>query len=345
MTVDISLTLGGTRLSSPLILGSFDSMVDAKVWSRCFEVCGDSLGAVVTKSTTIEARSGYPEPKVAKFGDGLLVASGNCNPGIEKMTHELRQFRNESRDPVVFGSIVSDPDHPQRNLVDEYCFLAAEYAKAGVDGLELNLSCPHLDPRDKEHTIVPAQDKEMVYRLIGDIKSSLSEKGYEKCLVIPKLTGWNCNPAEVALSAELAGADAVTVSNLFPGTGYYTGAGDIGADCTDIYEIGDYLVANGKGAYSGKAMHSPTLLMIESIRKYVQIPILGTGGCASDLDSLVQTFMAGALAVESVTPFYFRSLNEMNALSRARELMDQLKGYLEDHGMENPNDLYQTRIK
>ena len=92
-------------------------------------------------------------------------------------------------------------------------------------------------------------------------------------------------------------------------------------------------------------MHAPTLLMIESIRKYVQIPILGTGGCASDLDSLVQTFMAGAVAVESVTPFYFRTPNEMSVLSRAKELIDQLKQYLGDHGMESPNDLYQTRIK
>jgi len=336
MAVDICSTIGGVKLNSPLILGSFDSIISADVLSRCFDICGDSLGAVVTKSTTINPRQGYPEPKVSRFGDGLLVASGNCNPGIEVMASEVKQFKIQFSDRVVFGSIVSDPDHPQTDLVEEYCFLAMEYAKAGVDGLELNLSCPHLDPREKEQTIVPAQDETLVGQLISEVKSSLSRAGYDSCLVIPKLTGWNCNPTEVALSAEQAGADAVSLSNLFPGTGYHTGVGD-------DHEIGDYLVAHGKGGYSGKAMHSAVLLMIETLRKHIGIPVIGTGGCATDLDSLVQTFMAGAVAVESVTPFYFRALNEMEALLGINELMKQLKGSLEHHGLENLDGLYQLR--
>ncbi len=345
MAIDIKPTIGGVRLSSPLILGSFDSIIDAEVLSHCFEVCGDSLGAVVTKSTTIDPRSGYPEPKVSRFGDGFLVASGNSNPGIHKMASEVRKFRDRYCDPVVFGSIVSDPAHAQRDLAEEYCFLALEYAKAGVDGVELNLSCPHLDPHDREHTIVPAQDAELVHQLISQVKSALSEAGHENCLVIPKLTGWNCNPAEVALSAERAGADAVTLSNLFPGTGYYTGIGVSSAGAPDTQEIGDYLVAHGKGGYSGKAMHSAVLLMIESLRKYVRIPVIGTGGCATNLDSLVQTFMAGAIAVESVTPFYFRKPGEMDALLNVNELVMQLQGFLEDHGLETLDDLYQLRIR
>lgn len=148
MAVDLRLTLGRVKLSSPLMLGSFDSLVDSEVLRQCFELCGNFLGAVVTKSTTIEPRSGYPEPKVSRFGHGLLVASGNCNPGIGRMAAEVRRFRDRNGNAVVLGSIVSDPDHPQSDLAEEYCLLATEYAKAGVDGLELNLSCPHLDPEE-----------------------------------------------------------------------------------------------------------------------------------------------------------------------------------------------------
>jgi len=335
--------IGKVALSSPLILGSFDPLVEAGVIEKCFDLCGDSLGAVVTKSTTIQPRQGYPEPKVARFGDGLLVASGNPNPGIGRMASEVRTCKSRNGDAIIFGSIVSDPDHPRESLAHEYSHLATEYARAGVDGLELNLSCPHLDPDEKEHTIVPAQDAELVASLIGAVKSSLRNEGLESCLVIPKLTGWNCNPAETARAAEQAGADAVTVSNLFPGTGYYTGVGENGAGAADRYEPGDYLVAHGKGGYSGKAMHAAVLLLIENLRKHIEIPIIGSGGCAADLDSLLQTFMAGATAIETVTPFYFRDAGEMDVLLGVNELIDDLKAYLGSHHMIQPAELYRMR--
>jgi len=341
MAVDISSTIGRVKLSSPIILGSFDPMVDARVLSQCYRLCGDSLGAVVTKSTTIEPRFGYPEPRVSAFGDGLLIASGNPNPGIRKMSEEIRTFKQHSGQALVFGSIVSDPDIPHRDLGDEYCFLAMEYAKAGADGVELNLSCPHLNPDDRELTIVPAQDEKTVHRLISVVKTSLAEAGYQNCLVIPKLTGWNCNPSKIAIAAEQAGADAVTISNLFPGTGYYTGLRD--SKPGESRQMGSYLVAHQKGGYSGKAMHAAVLLMIETLRKHISIPVIATGGCASDLDSLVQTFMAGAIAVEAVTPFYFRGLNGMDSLLKVNELVGQLECYLDKHGMESPEALYRLR--
>jgi len=343
MTVDISLTIGRTRLVSPLILGSFDPMVDSAVLGRCFELCGDSLGAVVTKSTTLNPRAGYPEPRVARFGDGLLVASGNPNPGIAAMASEVRQFRRIAGDAVIFGSIVNDPDHPGEDLAEEFGLLAVAYAAAGVDGLELNLSCPHLDPNEREHTIVPAQDPNTVSRLVQEVKSALARAGHQDCLVIPKLTGWNCNPSEVARAAERAGADAVTLSNLFPGTGYYTGVATSGEAGTSPYRLGDCLLAHGKGGYSGKAMHSAVLLMIENLRKHITIPVIGTGGCAADLDSLLQTFMAGASAVETVTPFYFSDESEMDVLMGVNDLLGQFRNFLGNHGMEHPGELYQLR--
>lgn len=334
--VELSTTIGRVTLSSPLILGSFDALVSADILRRCFEICGDSLGAVVTKSTTIEAREGYPEPKVARSGDGLLVASGNTNPGIRAMASEVASFKENHRDRVVFGSIVNDPDNPGADLADEYCHLALEYAKAGVDGIELNLSCPHLDPAEKELTVVPAQDRRVVGKLVGTVKSCLAGSGYRDCLVIPKLTGWHCNPSETALAAEQAGADAVTISNLFPGTGYHSGV-------DDNSPMGEYLVSNGKGGYSGRAMHPSVLLMIETLRRHLSVPVIGTGGCASDLDSLVQTFMAGAVAVESVTPFYFRNSAELKNLESLKERVTRLGGFMAARGLRNTTDLYRIR--
>jgi dihydroorotate dehydrogenase len=319
-------------------------MIGEEVWRRCFELCGDYLGAVVTKSTTINPRLGYPKPRVSRFGDGLLVASGNPNPGIAKMSAEVRLLKAQPGRRVVFGSIVSDPDCPTGDLADEYCTLTEEYAKAGVDGLELNLSCPHLDPKEKEQTIVPAQNSSQVSHLIKSVKAHLLKSGHEHCLVIPKLTGWNCNLLEVANAAEKAGADAVTVSNLFPGTGYYTGLATQYEKGSTDGQLGNYLIAHGKAGYSGKAMQAPVLLMIETLRKHIGIPVIGTGGCATDLDSLVQSFMAGAAVVETVTPFYFSTPGEMGVLLKLKELVNQFVEFLESRGLGCTDDLYQIRV-
>lgn len=341
MAADLEVTLGRINLTSPLILGSFDALVDAEVLARCFKECGRALGAVVTKSTTLDPRVGYPQPRVSRFGEGLLVASGNRNPGIVRMASEVRRVKQGPGGTVVFGSIVSDPDHPDRNLLEEYSLLAVEYAKAGADGVELNLSCPHLDPHDRQNTIVPAQDPEIVGQVVTATRTRLAQSGYEAFVVIPKLTGWNCDPVKVALAAEQAGADAVTISNLFPGTGYHTGIGE--PLQTSVRRIGENLLGHGKGGYSGKAMHAPVLLMISNLRRQLRIPVIGTGGCASDLDSLVQTFMAGATAVAAVTPFYFESKQQMGALQRVIELVEQFKAYLGNNGLRSPADLYELR--
>jgi dihydroorotate dehydrogenase len=345
MMVDVSATIGSVRFSSPLIIGSFDAMVSAGIFSKCFELCGDSLGAIVTKSTTILPRGGYPEPKVGRLKDGLLVASGNTNPGIEVMAAQVREFKKDNAGRVLIGSIVNDPDHPRSDWDDEYAHLATEYAKAGADGVELNLSCPHLDPEEKERTIVPAQDPEVVFRLVRHVKAKLTHAGYGGCLVIPKLTGWNCDPSHVACYAERAGADAVTLSNTFPGTAYHTGISEGEYGHRIAQAIGSCRVAHGKGGYTGSALHPAVLLMIENLRHYLHIPIIGSGGCASDLDALVQTFMAGGTLVQSVTPFYFEEVSHVAVVEKVSGLVNEFTAYLERNNMNFPYELYETRKK
>lgn len=345
MVADISLTIGGHVLPSPLLLGSFDALVTADALSLCVKRCGSALGGLVTKSTTIEPRAGYPEPRTARVGDGILVASGNPNPGISAMVAHVSHFRRSHEMVFLLGSIVSDPDNPKPTLEEEYAMLAREYAGAGVSGLELNLSCPHLDPAEKERTIVPAQDPEKVSRIVRAVKTELGNSGFSKCLVIPKLTGWNCDPVAVAKAASSAGADAITISNLFPGTAYFTGIGREQKAAQDSLRLGQYRVANRKGGLSGRAMHPAVLLMIESLRNHVDIPIIGTGGCASDLDTLVQTFMAGATAIEAVTPFYFCDTEGLQSLDGISGLTEELRQFLERLGLESPSDLYRLRSK
>ncbi len=340
MTIQISKL----TLNSPLIIGSYDFNISSDNFEAIYKTCKDSIGAIVTKTTTMEKREGYKMPQVSSFGKdsfSLLVASGMANPGIETMCSELKIFKQKYPKKKIIGSIASISSPSMKKIIDELYAMSMRYLIAGADALELNLSCPH-SSEDKEKTIVIAQDSKKVYKIIKELKSRLNKKGFKDAVLIPKLTGWNCDIIEISKSAEKAGADALVISNIFPGTGFYTG---IVKNRFFNYNIGDHLLGNEKGGYTGKALHSAVLLMVESVKKHVNIPIIATGGCASDLDSFVQTFMAGATAIESVTPFYVHDKKSLKNISKTKGLIDSLVSYLKKNNIPDINQLYSTSHK
>ena len=48
----------------------------------------NELGAIVVKTTTVEARTGNPNPKIALMDNGVLNAVGLQNPGLEAVIAE-----------------------------------------------------------------------------------------------------------------------------------------------------------------------------------------------------------------------------------------------------------------
>jgi len=256
-------------LKTPIILGSCDLFVEE---STIRNYVTDCVGAVVLKTATEQPTRGYTMPHVAKFGDGVLVASGMANPGIKEMCKIAKNLT----DIRTIGSLI-DPN------------LATQYESAGVIAIELNLSCPHFPGGQ-----VPAHKPELVAKAVSAAKRAC------RIPVFAKLTGWGCDIVRTTQAAEEAGADAVVVSNLFPGTGYYTGL----VKYEHKYKVGDTLLGHGFGAYTSRNFLASVLFLIKQIRGNSQIPIIATGGCCSDADALAQTHLAGASAVETVTPLY-----------------------------------------
>ena len=266
----MNATIGALHLQSPILLGSCDLFVDAAAVRR---FSGPHIGAVILKTTTREATTGYPRPHVALPGPGaVLVASGMANPGIDAMCRLVRDLP----DVPLMGSVAT-PD------------LAADYAEAGVLAVELNLSCPHTPGG-----VVPAHDPVLVAAAVRRAKQDCPVP------VIAKLTGWHCDIVRTAVAAQQAGADAISLSNLFPGVGYYTGL----VPHAHPYRVGEPLLGNVVGAYTGASFLFGVLHMIACVRREVDLPLIATGGCCSSVDALAQTAIAGASAVATVTPLY-----------------------------------------
>ena len=86
--------------------------------------------------------------------------------------------------------------------------LALACQDEGVDALELNLSCPHMDRKDMGSNI--GKDQELISIVTQVVKE------VARVPVWAKLTPSTTDIVEEARAAFLGGADAITSSNTFP---------------------------------------------------------------------------------------------------------------------------------
>jgi dihydroorotate dehydrogenase (NAD+) catalytic subunit len=120
-------------------------------------------------------------------------------------------------------------------------------------------------------------DPEEVSRLLSLVRP-LTDKP-----LIVKLTPNATDPAAVALAAQEAGADAVSLINTIRGMALRPGTGQP-------------WLGGGTGGVSGPAVRAIAVSQISSVRAAVSIPIVGMGGVASGADAL-ELLDAGATLV------------------------------------------------
>ena len=290
------MKIGAKTFKTPFWIASSDLIRTKSQAEEVLKYGQNMIGSIVWKTTTLEPREGYKEPIVCDFYDGFLVASGMKNLGIHKTIHEIKEFKEDFPEQSIILSIASvNFDNP----VKEFSDMAKLIRDIPIDGVELNLSCPHQVSGEKYKTELLAQNPEMVEKITKVVKDTLY--GTDKIL-IAKLTGWNTDIVRVCKVAENNGADAITVSNIFPGMGYYTGLTEKKNGYS--YKVGEPLLGNFKGGYTGVAMLPATLLIVNNVANSVNIPVIATGGCMSSNDAMIQAFLAGASAIASATFYY-----------------------------------------
>jgi dihydroorotate dehydrogenase (NAD+) catalytic subunit len=95
------------------------------------------LGALVTKSVTLEPVCGNPPPRIWETAGGMLNSIGLQNPGLEVFLAEKLPLLQGFNLPVIVNIA--------GKKLEEYVALAAALEQApGVAGLEVNISCPNV---------------------------------------------------------------------------------------------------------------------------------------------------------------------------------------------------------
>lgn len=257
---DLSVDTGSLRLKNPVILASGTCGPELQRFTDL-----SKLGAIITKTVTLNPRVGNPPPRTFETHCGMLNSIGLENPGIDAfMAEKLPKFMTLNTKVIV--SIAGD-------TFSSYVEVARKLDDTKADALEINVSCPNVEKGGVEFG-----DKESVYRLAKEIKEVTSKP------IIMKLSPNVGKLAEVAISAENGGADAVSLINTLYGLA-------IDVD-TKEPQLGGVT-----GGLSGPCIKPVALYYVYKVKEAINVPVIGMGGISSTSDAL-EFLLVGASAVE-----------------------------------------------
>jgi dihydroorotate dehydrogenase (NAD+) catalytic subunit len=233
----------------------------------------NKLGGIVTKSLSMKPRDGNPPPRIVETASGMLNSIGLANIGVNRFVSEKLPFLR-TLDTAIIANIAA-------SSIDEYCqVLDVLEGEAGIDGYEINVSCPNV----KEGGLSFGTSVPMVEEITKRVRARTV-----KFMTI-KLTPNVTHIAEFARAAESAGADAVSVINTVIGM------------AVNIHKRTPML-STVTGGLSGPAIKPIALAKVFEVSKAVSIPIIGIGGIMNATDA-IEFLMVGATAVEIGTANY-----------------------------------------
>lgn len=272
------------------------------------------VGAVVTKSVTLEPRAGNPEPRIIETPAGLLNSIGLQNPGIKKFIKEKIPELRILELPII-ASVAG-------NKINEYIKCSALLGERDeIDAIELNVSCPNVE----KGGIVFGCDAKALYRVVNRVRRAIGNK-----ILIVKLTP---NVTDIALPAEAAidgGADSISLINTLRGMSI-----DLN---TKEPKLGNII-----GGLSGRAIHPVAVYMVyrcyNACCKKHNIPIIGMGGVSKGEEAL-ELILAGASCV-GVGTGMFRDQYEENKPKKSifQKIQEFLLKYLNERGIDHISNL------
>ena len=301
----LATDFAGIKMKTPVMgaSGTFGFGIEYKDFLNLGDV-----GAIISKGLTPLPRSGNNGVRVAETPGGMLNCIGLENPGIDVFLRDiLPKVRQEAPDTAFIANFSA-------GTVEDYGMMAAKLDVDGVDGVEVNISCPNV----KEGGIVFGTDPRAAAAVTEAVKKNTKKP------VIVKLSPNVTDITVMAKAVEEAGADAIAMINTLKGMVI-----DIRTRRT---QMGNFYVEVSVAYVVPIAVR-----MVWQVAQAVKIPILGLGGITCGEDA-VEFLLAGASAVAVGAENFVHP----DAVVRVAEDID---AYLEAVGLKHVSELVgQVRI-
>lgn len=287
----LSTRLGRLLLPNPVLVAS-GTFGYAKEMEGVTDLA--RLGGIVPKTVTMAQRAGNPPPRTVETASGMLNAIGLDNDGLDHfLDHHLPYLRTVGC-PVILNIAAK--------AEDEFPVMAGKArGLSGIAALELNLSCPNV-----AGGIDFATNPEACGRVVRATRDACPELP-----ILAKLTPLVTDLVAVARAAAEAGADAVSLTNTFPGI------------VLDWRRRRPYL-GNGAGGLSGPAIKPLSLRCVWNVARAIPgLPIVGIGGIAT-IDDVMDYLVAGASAVQMGTVNFYDPCAAIRAIEALPDALGAL---------------------
>jgi len=283
--VHLAVQLGRLRLANPITVAS-------GTFGYAREMAGmvdmSRLGGILPKTITQHPRPGNPPPRTVETTGGMLNSIGLDNDGIEAFIEKQLPYL-ASLGAAVIVSIAG-------KRWEEFVQMAGRLeGAAGVDAIELNMSCPNVSGGVDFGT-----DPVLCEKVVAGVRKACSHP------ILAKLTPNVTDITVVARAAEAGGADALSLINTCLGMAVH-------------WRRRRPVLGNVLGGLSGPAIKPIALRIVYQVAKIVKIPLVGVGGIAT-IDDVMEFLVTGATAVQIGTANFYNptvSLQILDALPAA----------------------------
>ena len=295
--MDLSINFVNIKFKNPIVMAS-GTFGFGREYAEYYDL--SELGGICVKGLTAAPRSGNKPPRVAETPMGMLNSVGLQNPGVDAFILEEMPYLRK-HDVVIIANISG-------NTIEEYAEMTQKLSEAGVDIIEVNVSCPNV----KAGGLVFGTTPESVAAVTEAVKK------VTKVPIMIKLSPNVTDITKIAEAAEKAGADAISLINTLLGMRI------------DIKKQKPVL-HNNVGGLSGPCILPVAIRMVWQVASTVIIPVLGMGGIMTGNDA-AEMMIAGASLVGVGTACFDDPYAPIKIISG-------LKKYMEQQSIEKAADL------
>lgn len=313
----LATQVDGLLLPNPFVIASGPPGTNFNVISKAFR---EGWGAVIAKTVSLDASKVINvTPRYAKLhsGDGEVVGWENIelisDRRLEVWLEEFKKIKDLFPDRILIASVMEEFRRDAWVEIIERC------QDAGVDGFELNFSCPHGLPERKMGSSM-GEAPDVLEEVCGWVNAVAQKPVWAK--MTPNVTHIE-DPSRACLKSGCEGISAINTLRCIMGVNLET----LRPEPT----VEGYSTAGG---YSSKAIRPIALRMVSEIATLIrnEFPgrsLSGIGGVESGGDA-AQFILLGADTVQvctGVMKFGYDCVHR---------LCDELQVFMEKHGFDSP---------